>query len=131
MPPVLAYPTELATVGNHLRTRRFDLGLLQKEVAVELGVGASSVYNRESGRTEPEFRHLPAIIAFLGYDPTPKGKTLGQRVRRTRRALGLSQKQLATELGMDPSFVGDIEVERLPGPQIQELIDAFLSNQCR
>ncbi len=42
-----------------------------------------------------EFRHLPAIIRFLGYNPIPRGKTVGQRVRRTRQALGLSQKKLA------------------------------------
>ncbi len=99
---------------------------MQKEVAAEIGVDASSVYNWENGRTEPELRHLPAIIRFLGYDPTPEGKTLGQRVRRTRRALGLSQEKLARDLGIDPSTVRDIEAEHLPGPRIRALVDAFL-----
>ena len=32
------YPRELAIVGDHIRTRRMDLGLLQREVAAEIGV---------------------------------------------------------------------------------------------
>ena len=77
IPPDPAYPTELVTVGNRIRKRRLDLGLLQREVAAEIGVDASSVYNWENGRTEPELRHLPAIIRFLGYDPKVEARHLG------------------------------------------------------
>ncbi len=76
-PPDPAYPTELATVGNHIRKGRLDLGLLQREVAAEIGVDASSVYNWENGRTEPQLRHLPAIIRFLGYDLKVEVRHLG------------------------------------------------------
>lgn len=127
LPPDPAYPTEFVTVGNHVRKRRLDLGLLQKEVAAEIGVDTSSVYNWENGRTEPEFRHLPAIIRFLGYDPTPEGKTLGQRVRRSRRALGMSQKKLARVLDVDPSTVRSIEADHPLGKRIRTLVDTFVA----
>ena len=127
IPPDLACPVELGTAGNHIRKRRLDLGLLQREVAKTIGVDASSVCNWENGRCEPEFGHLPSIIRFLRYDSAPEGKALGQRVRRTRRALGLSQKKL----GIDPSTVRDIEAEQLPGPRLPALVDAFLARNRR
>jgi hypothetical protein len=34
---------------------------------------------------------LPAIIEFLGYNPPPAAKTLGERLVRHRTSLGLSQ----------------------------------------
>ena len=77
IPPDPAYPAELVTVGNQLRRRRLELRLLQREVAAEIGVHASSVYNWESGRTEPQLRHLPAIIRFLAYDLKVEGRHLG------------------------------------------------------
>ena len=57
-----AYPRVLATIGDHLRKRRLDLGLLQGEVADRLGVTESSVTNWELSRTEPELRFLPGIV---------------------------------------------------------------------
>jgi transcriptional regulator with XRE-family HTH domain len=59
------------TITEHIRTRRLDLGLLQRDVALRLGVSKSAVMNWERGRTEPMIRFLPAIIRFLGYDPRP------------------------------------------------------------
>ncbi len=71
LPPDPAYPAELVTVGNHIRKRRLDLKLLQREVAAEIGVSTQTVQYWEAGRHQPAFRHLPAIIRFLGYDPAP------------------------------------------------------------
>ncbi len=129
IPPDPAYPTKLVTVGNHIRKRRLDLGLLQREVATKVGISNQTLQYWEAGRHEPEFRYLPAIIRFLGYDPRPQAKTLGERVRRTRHALGLSHTELARDLGVDPSTVWRIESEHLPGPGIRALVDDFLERQ--
>jgi len=36
---------ELKTIGGHIRKRRLDLGLLQKEVALRISVDKSTVMN--------------------------------------------------------------------------------------
>ena len=59
-------------MGEHLRKRRLDLGLRQKDAAERLGASPKTYEYWEQGKYEPEFRFLPAIIAFLGYDPTPE-----------------------------------------------------------
>ncbi len=64
-----AYPQTLKTLGDHLRKRRLDLKLLQREVAQKLGVGESSIYNWENNLTKPALRYIPKIVKFLGYAP--------------------------------------------------------------
>jgi transcriptional regulator with XRE-family HTH domain len=61
----------LKTLGDHLRKKRLDLGLLQREAALQLGVDVKTVTNWERQRTEPKIRFLPAIFRFLGSDPRP------------------------------------------------------------
>jgi transcriptional regulator with XRE-family HTH domain len=108
------YPEEPQSLGEHLKRRRLDLGLIQKEVAKEIRVSKATLFNWEKGRSEPEIRFYPAIIRFLGYDPTAPtaadpALSLGERLRVTRRARGLSQEALARLLGIDPTTVRDLE----------------------
>jgi DNA-binding XRE family transcriptional regulator len=44
-----AYPTELRSIGDHVRKRRLDLGLLQRDVALRIGVDKTTVFNWEAG----------------------------------------------------------------------------------
>ena len=46
---------------------------------------------------------MPAIIAFLGYNPLPEAKTLAERLVRRRTTLGMSQKEAAARIGVDPA----------------------------
>ena len=80
-----AYPTKLRSIGDHLRKRRLDLGLLQREVALRIGVDKTTVFNWESGAASPSFRAQPAVIRFLGYDhrPSPEATDPGRLVRRS------------------------------------------------
>ena len=100
-------PEELRTPGDHLRRRRLDLGLLQRDVAEELGVNETSIHNWENNRSSPALRLLPRTLAFLGYDPYDEpSEMLGEHIMAFRRALGLTQKELAHHLGIDPSTLG-------------------------
>jgi DNA-binding XRE family transcriptional regulator len=54
----------------------------------------------EVGRVEPKVSYLPRIVAFIGYDPFPKGSSLGERLRAKRKRQGLTQYQLADRLGI-------------------------------
>ncbi|MBI1805486.1 MAG: helix-turn-helix transcriptional regulator [Ignavibacteria bacterium] len=48
-----AYPRDLRTLGDHIRKRRLDLGLHQKDVAARVNATTSSVTNWEKNRTSP------------------------------------------------------------------------------
>ena len=81
------------TLGDHLRKRRLDLGLLQKDVAQRLGVNIDTVTNWELNRTEPALRFIARIIRFLGRMPFDATRgSLPERLRGYRQIFGLPQK---------------------------------------
>ena len=104
------YPNQAITLGEHLRKRRLDLGLLQRELAVKLGAHKASVLNWELGRNDPELRFMPAILAFLGFDPRPAPNWVGARLVRHREVKGWTQNQLASALGVDPTTLSRWEL---------------------
>jgi DNA-binding XRE family transcriptional regulator len=63
--PPKGYPAKLKTVGDHLRRKRMDQGLFQREVAAKIGVDLTTYRNWEWNRTSPRTRFLPAVIEFL------------------------------------------------------------------
>jgi transcriptional regulator with XRE-family HTH domain len=125
-----AYPKKLVTLGDHLRKKRLDLGLFQKDVALAIGVDTCTITNWEKGRTEPELRFIPRIVTFLGYEPdstTPV--TLGERIRRYRYLKGVSQRILATQIGIDPATLSRLERNRGRClPSILRKVMAFIKN---
>jgi len=113
------------TWGEHVRKKRLELGLLQKEVASEVGVDETTVYKWEAGRANPAVRSIPRIIHFLGYAPYDPGASLGEKLRARRQALGLSQKQFARELGVNESTV--VRWEKGKRRPCGRLVKAFLA----
>ena len=65
-----------------------------------------TVCNWETNRTSPQLGFIPRIIAFLGYDPydTLEG-SLGQQILAYRAGRGLTQRDLAGTLAVDPGTV--------------------------
>ena len=59
LPP--AYHSDLRTVGDHLRKKRLDRDLLQKDVSQMLSVDTVSVTNWEKGRSSPRLHLIPRI----------------------------------------------------------------------
>ena len=100
-----SYPTAILSLGDHIRRHRLDLGLLQREVAECIGVTPDTITNWELARTEPGIRCYPAIIEFLGYVPFSPGESFPERLKAYRMLKGSSQRQLAQELGVDPTSV--------------------------
>lgn len=124
------YPRGINTLGDHLRKRRLDLGLLQREVAERIGVDPATVTNRELRHVAPEFRWLPAIIDFLGYDPRPRPATIRQALIRHREGQGLSQRAFADQLGVDPSTLAKWERgRRVPAGRYRVRIDSVIEHQ--
>jgi transcriptional regulator with XRE-family HTH domain len=131
-PRISRYPKELKSLGDYLRKRRLDLGLLQREVANRIGVDHSTVTNWEKDNTVPAIRSYPRIIKFLGYEPdlmAPEGLALS--IKSKRRALGLSQRRLAKLLNIDEGTVRRRERDRAPTEtgRAGKLIGAFLAGK--
>ena len=61
----MPYPEVPATFGDHLRKRRHERGLLQKDAAASMGVNTWTLGNWEKGYTKPALRFWPKIIDFL------------------------------------------------------------------
>jgi transposase len=96
------YSEKPQTLGQHLKRRRKELGLLQREAAVRLGVSTDTVVNWEKDKTMPVASQFRPVVAFLGYDPTPEPRTLAERLQAKQRRLGASFAQVARYLGWDP-----------------------------
>ena len=122
------YPEEPKTVGEHLKKRRLDLGLRQKDVAAALGANQKTYETWEQGKHEPEVRYWPGIIRFLGYDPNPPPETFGERIRASRRRQGLSREQLAERLGLDQTTVEAWErgAVRRPYPRLVRIFREYV-----
>jgi transcriptional regulator with XRE-family HTH domain len=109
-PKSVKFPKSLATIGDHIRTKRLELKLLQKGVARQVGVDETTVYNWERGYTGPPLRYMPKILEFLGYDPAPsEPATLGEKLLKYRRERGMTQKELARRIGIDPTTLSRLE----------------------
>ena len=96
------YDFEPKTLGEHIRKRRRKLGLMQKEIADQLGVNPWTVLNWENGHTVPPIGSMPTVVRFLGYDPFPQPQTLAEHLLAKRREMGWSVKEAAQVLGVDP-----------------------------
>ena len=126
----IGMPTELRTIGDHLRRRRLVQKMLQKQVAEQIGADKTSIHNWETAVTEPDFEYMPAIIRFLGYNPLPAGNGWGERLLRQRTTLGLSQKASAERLGIDPSTLAKWERgEREPTGALLTRVKRFLDKE--
>jgi DNA-binding XRE family transcriptional regulator len=99
------YPENPVTLGEHLKKRRVELGLFQRQAAAQLGIDHFTYITWEIGKRRPYTHSFARIIAFLGFDPSPAPITLGQRIKAKRRELGMTQWKLAEHFGWDEATV--------------------------
>jgi len=53
---------------------------------------------------------IPKVIEFLGYNPDLfSAKTIGQRIKTYRQLQGITQNELAKEIGIDPATLSRSE----------------------
>jgi transcriptional regulator with XRE-family HTH domain len=121
------YPKSLSSVGDHLRKKRLDLGLLQRQVALLLGTTECSVTYWETNRTTPTLNHLPAIVTFLGYCPYDPAWSPGETLTMARQYRGITQEALARLVGVDPGTLARWERnERRPLKLCRKRLDEVL-----
>ena len=53
------------SLGEHLKKKRLELRLTQKEAGTHLGVTSFTVTNWEHGLRKPAIQHFPVICQFL------------------------------------------------------------------
>ena len=65
------------------------------------------IWNWENNWSSPSLYYIPKIIEFLGYVPDCiKPKFLEKKIVIYRQLPGITQKELAYRLGIDPSTLG-------------------------
>jgi DNA-binding transcriptional regulator YiaG len=99
-------PLNPTTLGEHIRKRRLELKLFQKDVAAIFNVSDDCVTYWENNRSEPQIQYYPLIFGFLEYCPFELDtSTLMGRIKAYRYVNGLSQNRLARMVGVDPSTI--------------------------
>ena len=123
-----AYPTNLNTLGDHLRKVRLDRGLSQPQVAKLLKVTTDTVTGWELNRHQPPARLAKGIIKFLGYMPLKdQDVSLGKKLHFARQLSGKTQEQVANRIGCDESNLRQIELDkRKPGKRTLLKIERFI-----
>jgi transcriptional regulator with XRE-family HTH domain len=143
--PIAKEPT---TLGQHLKKKRFLVGIRQSEAAVKLGVSKRTLSTWETGRVYPAWVFQPRLVTYLGYNPfndpklgRPKGNetscvaflspdapiSFGQRIKQCRLKLQKTRKELASELGISVKTLWGWETDRRqPTTQGQKQIAKFL-----
>ncbi len=105
-----AYPKSLNTIGDHIKKRRLDLGLTQRQLASRLEVKSDTIVNWEKNYGTIMIHLIPRIIDFLGYVPfNTDFKDLKDKLIFYRKLSGLSQEKLAALLQVDESTVASWE----------------------
>lgn len=123
------YPALPEDLGEHIRKRRLDLGLLQIETAKIIGVTESTVWNWEHG-TEPELIHMPKIIDFLGYIPFECPEDPLGKLRYFKKVRGLSYERLGAVMGRNSEQLEDWLSGRIqPCRKNVERIAGFLAQE--
>jgi DNA-binding XRE family transcriptional regulator len=80
------------------------------QLAHALNIATDTVYNWERIRTEATLYHFPQEVAFLGHTPCIAGqKTLRERVLKLRNTRGVSQTELASRIGINPTTLSKLE----------------------
>lgn len=117
-----------ATLAEHLRRRRRELGLTTGEAAKRVGVRRWTFGLWEKECEEVSDRFYPSLIRFLGLEPWPRPQTLGERLQAERRRRGLGAARAAGVIGVQFQLLGQLEAgEVLPNPKVQAKLDRFLN----
>jgi transcriptional regulator with XRE-family HTH domain len=124
---VNGYPASPKTIGEMIRKRRLDRRLRQADAAKVIGCDETTVVNWENGHRAPRVNHLAGVVKFLGFDPFKRGDTMAQRLVGRRKALGITQKDFARQIGVDPSTLARWERgEREPTGRFAASVESVL-----
>jgi len=103
-PRKIKYNSNPQTIGEHIRKKRVENGLDQRDVAAMLNTCTDTITGWENGRSKPVISWYPNIIKFLGYYPFDhSANTAAGLIERCRHLLGLSYEELGKRAGVHGS----------------------------
>jgi DNA-binding transcriptional regulator YiaG len=105
-PNVPQYKSNPQTIGEHIRKKRIESSLLQKQVAAQFGISEDTLTYWENERSQPQVHHYPTIISFLGYYPFDhETDSIAGKLKQIRYCYGLNFKQCANRLAVSVDAV--------------------------
>jgi DNA-binding XRE family transcriptional regulator len=69
------FPADPVTLGDVIRKLRIEQGLLQKELAADIGVDQMTIVNWEKSRTRPGKKYIQRLSAYFDLNPYESGAT--------------------------------------------------------
>jgi len=128
------YPEALKTIGDHLRKRRLDLGMRQRDVGALVGAAKPTVDAWEHRGTRPRGEVLRGLVEFLGYEPAEAASptALVRQLSALRRELCLARSEVAEMLGLSYEALWAWETgRRRPRGRSIAILRGFLEAQQR
>lgn len=117
----------MGNIGDHIRKRRLELGMMQKATATLLGVTDDTLRDWELHGRLPRARHIPEIIGFLGYDPALPHQNVAGLIAHERKRRGLKIVEMAAQVGVSDDTLRNWEAGRyLPMKGAYEKLAGFL-----
>lgn len=104
-------------VGSTVRSLREQKGITVTELARATGLSPAHISEIERGRSAPSIRTLEKLARALGVSPgvlvrSVGANGVGEKLRRLRERLGLTQKEVAQKAGVSYGLIGQIESGR-------------------
>lgn len=128
-------------IGEYIKALRMQKGLTLEQVGNAVGVGKSTVRKWEVGSIKNMGRDkIIKLAAVLGVCPSDLLETIpiekkesdvettGERIRRCRKAAGMTQEELAERLGTTPQNIYKYEkgiVNNIPVCNIEDMAEIF------
>jgi transcriptional regulator with XRE-family HTH domain len=85
-PKCPAYPKQIITIGDALRTKRLEIRLRQIDVARIIGCDPLTIVNWETNRCQPRKSWIANVVHFLGSSMIRKGDSLALELVGTQVA---------------------------------------------
>ncbi|ABB15388.1 helix-turn-helix domain-containing protein [Carboxydothermus hydrogenoformans] len=100
------------TLGERIRLIREEKKLTISELAARVGISVSYLSEIERDTVNPSVATLRRIAEELGVsvaDLMGKEHSLGYKLKKLREDMGLTQAELASQAGVSPGLIGQIE----------------------